>query len=198
MASIDWSTRWRHQMETFSALLTLCEGNSLVTGEFSSQRPVTRSFDVFFDLPLNKQLSKQSWGWWFETPWRSLWPHCNVPFDAVGIWCHEDVCGLQSIFDEKRFGCLIYVTDEHYFNRISKLEKRGNLDVRRTNSQNRADIRLRITVKFPDGKVHGDNMGPIWGRQDPGGPHDGPMNFAIWELLRSDSVSRAIRLSQCQ
>ena len=33
----------------------------------------------------------------------------------------------------------------------------------------------------PDSKVHGDNMGPIWDRQDPGGPHVGPMNFAIWE-----------------
>ena len=31
----------------------------------------------------------------------------------------------------------------------------------------------------PDSKVHGANMGPIWGRQDPGGPHVGPMNFAI-------------------
>ena len=33
---------------------------------------------------------------------------------------------------------------------------------------------------FPDSGVHGANMGPIWGRQDPGGPHVGPMNFAIW------------------
>ena len=68
---------WRHQMETFSALLALCAGNSPVTGEFPSQRPVTRSFDFFFDLHLNERLSKQSWGWWFETPLRSLWHHCN-------------------------------------------------------------------------------------------------------------------------
>ena len=59
---------WRHQMETFSALLTLCAGNSSVTGEFPTQRPVTRSFDVFFDLRMNKRLSKLSRGWWFETP----------------------------------------------------------------------------------------------------------------------------------
>ena len=58
---------WRHQMETFSASLALCAGNSPVTGEFPSQRPVTRSFDVFFDLRLNKRLSKQSRGWWFES-----------------------------------------------------------------------------------------------------------------------------------
>ena len=42
-------------METFSALLALCEGSSLLTGEFPSQRPVTRSFDVFYDLHLNKR-----------------------------------------------------------------------------------------------------------------------------------------------
>ena len=34
----------------------------------------------------------------------------------------------------------------------------------------------------PDSKVHGVNMGPIWGQQDPGGPHVGPMNIAIWDL----------------
>ena len=72
--------RWRHQMETFSALLALCAGNSPVPGEFPSQRPVTRSFDVFFNLHLNKRLSKQSWGWWFETPVSALWRHCNGYF----------------------------------------------------------------------------------------------------------------------
>ena len=65
-------------METFSALLAICAGNSPVPGEFPTQRPVTRSFDVFFDLRRNKQLSKQSWGWWFETLSGSLWRHCNV------------------------------------------------------------------------------------------------------------------------
>ena len=45
-------------MEAFSALLAICEGNSPVPGEFPSQRPVTRSFDVFFDLRPNKRLSK--------------------------------------------------------------------------------------------------------------------------------------------
>ena len=72
---ISW---WRHQMETFSALLVLFEGNSPVTGEFPSQGPVTRTFDVFFDLRLNKRLSKPSRRRWFETPSRSLWRHCNV------------------------------------------------------------------------------------------------------------------------
>ena len=43
----------RNQMEIFSASLVLCEGSSPVTGEFPPQRPVTRSFDVFFDLRLH-------------------------------------------------------------------------------------------------------------------------------------------------
>ena len=64
-------------METFSALLAICAGNSPVIGEFPAQRPVTRSFDVFFDHCPNKWLSKQSWGWWFEIPSRPLWRHCN-------------------------------------------------------------------------------------------------------------------------
>ena len=46
-------TRWRHQMETFSALLAICAGNSPVPGEFPTQRPVTRNCDVFFDLRPN-------------------------------------------------------------------------------------------------------------------------------------------------
>ena len=73
------STRawWRYQMIIYSALLALCTGNSSVTTEFPSHRPVMQSFDVFFDLPLNKRLSKQSWGWWFEMQSRSLWRHCN-------------------------------------------------------------------------------------------------------------------------
>ena len=48
--NITW---WRHQMEKFSTLLLLCAGNSPVIGEFPPQRPVTRSFDVFFDLRVN-------------------------------------------------------------------------------------------------------------------------------------------------
>ena len=54
-------------METFSALLALCEGISPATGEFPSQRPVTRSFDVFIDLRLNERLNKPSSRRWFVT-----------------------------------------------------------------------------------------------------------------------------------
>ena len=52
---------------------------------------------------------------------------------------------------------------------------------------------------YPDNKVHGDNMGPIWGRQDPGGPHVGPMNFAIWVAMNpSGAVMIANALDQYQ
>ena len=54
-------------MEIFSALLAIWAGFSPVTVEFPAQRPVTQSFDVFFDLHQNKRLSKQSRGWWFDT-----------------------------------------------------------------------------------------------------------------------------------
>ena len=77
-------------MENFPALLALCAGNSPVTGEFPAQRPVTRSFDVSFDLRLNKRLSKQSWGWWFETPSRPLWCHCNVYEAYLADLCTGD------------------------------------------------------------------------------------------------------------
>ena len=60
-------------------LLAICAGNSPVPGEFPTQRPVTRSFDDFFDLRLNKRLSKRSWGWWLETLSRPLWRHRNEP-----------------------------------------------------------------------------------------------------------------------
>ena len=86
--SFPW---WRHQMEIFSALLAICAGNSPVPGEFPAQRPVTRSFDVFFDLRPNKRLSKQCWGWWFETPSRPLWHYCNV------YWPLHWHCGNRKI-----------------------------------------------------------------------------------------------------
>ena len=89
--SWDRLSWWHHQMETISALLT-----DLWCREFTSHqwipltKPVMRSFDAFFDLCLNKRLSKQSWGWWFETPSCSLWRYCNDmenwPWQGNRIW----------------------------------------------------------------------------------------------------------------
>ena len=66
------------KMEIFSALLAICAGNSPVSSEFPPHRPVTHSFDVFFDLHQNKWLSKQSWGWWFEMLSHPLCRHRNA------------------------------------------------------------------------------------------------------------------------
>ena len=75
--------KWKHFPRYW-----LCAGNSPVTGEFTAQRPVTRSFDVFFDLRLIKWRSKHSWGWWFKTPSRPLWRHCNDDCHST-IWLSE-------------------------------------------------------------------------------------------------------------
>ena len=69
--------RQRHKMETLSALLAICAGISSVTDDIPAQRPVTWSFDVFFELRPNKRLSKLWGGWWFEMPSRPLLRHCN-------------------------------------------------------------------------------------------------------------------------
>ena len=108
---------WRNQMEIFFALLALCAGNSPVTGEFPSQRPVTRSFDVFFDLRLYKRLSKHSWRRCFETPSLSLWRHCNTSLlYSIGYGGHLRTT-VQ--FSEKT-----YLKSLHW--KASKCDFRGN------------------------------------------------------------------------
>ena len=79
-------------------------GNSPVTGEFLSRRPVTRSFGVFFDLCLNKRLSKQLWGWWFETPLFSLWRHCNEV--STGSTAINDSCGMFLMNILQKINCV--------------------------------------------------------------------------------------------
>ena len=91
-------------------------------GEFTghrwipAQRPVTRSFDVFFDLRLTERLSKQSWGWWFETPSRQLWSHSNVVLTSFAstrsyitkIFCfNHSPCILSSDLKTNREACFI-------------------------------------------------------------------------------------------
>ena len=70
----------------FHVIVPLC-GEFTGPCEFPAQRPVTRSLGVFFDLRLNKRLSKQPWGWWFETPLCSLWRQCNEYWSFV-MWSY--------------------------------------------------------------------------------------------------------------
>ena len=101
---VSW---WRHSMETFSALLVICAENSPVPGEFPTQRPVTRSFYVYFDLRPNRRLNKQSWGWWFETPSRPLWRHRNVLRDRytrISFHVHsKHICCMKHIHVTKTY-----------------------------------------------------------------------------------------------
>ena len=70
----------------------LCAGNSPVSVDFPAQRPVTRSFDIFlFDLRLNKRLSEQPWGSWFETSSCPLWRHCYVWYSVL-VCSHVEIC----------------------------------------------------------------------------------------------------------
>ena len=120
---MPWQTwSWRHQMEKFSLLLAINAWNSLVPSEFPAQRPVTRSYDVFFDLRLNKRLSQQSWGWWFEMLLFPLWHHCNgqstshdpIPSFMMPFWPmnHNELpnrkCDVQHML-------LYLLTKFHYF-----------------------------------------------------------------------------------
>ena len=73
MGNLSDVIKWKH----FPRYWLFVGANPPVTGGFASPRPARRSFNVFFDLPLNKRLSKQSRRRWFETPLRLLWRHCN-------------------------------------------------------------------------------------------------------------------------
>ena len=76
--STQYAIHWNDDNGKISTLLAFYAGISPVTGEFPSHRPVTRSFDVFFDLRLNKRLGKQSRRRCFETSLRLSWRHFNV------------------------------------------------------------------------------------------------------------------------
>ena len=80
---------WRHQMETFSALLAICAGNSPVPMN-SPHKGQWRGALMFWcfdvDLSLNERLSKQSRGWWFETQSRPLWRHCNDKYHTTYMY----------------------------------------------------------------------------------------------------------------
>ena len=81
---MDWYkwiyTLWRHQLKGFYTLLTICEGKPPVTSGILSRRRVTRSFDVFFDLRLNKRLCKPS---------RRRWVRCHrAHYDVTVMICN--------------------------------------------------------------------------------------------------------------
>ena len=122
-------------MEIFPAILALCEGNPSVTGGFPSQSPATRSFDFFFDLRLNKRLSKQSRRRWLETQSRSLWlivmPRSEF-FGSIGLLADINRVGVTVATCGGRLLVGIYfMHDCHYMYRrcISYLPRSVGKDI---------------------------------------------------------------------
>ena len=101
----------------FFCVTGLCPEISPVTDEFPSQRPVTRSFEVFFEFRLNKRLSKQSRGWWFETPSRSSWRHCN---EWYLWWWRRPRLSLTSCLDIPGRSDLLLCLFAGYIKQMSK------------------------------------------------------------------------------
>ena len=91
-------------------------------------KPVTRNFDVYFDLRMNKWLSKQSWGWWFETPSR----HCN----GICLWHHSSTqkwqrqksicswlkCPVHFMVTWRNMGCIIAFKRSRVFSWMKRYE----------------------------------------------------------------------------
>ena len=139
-------------METFSALLAICVGNLLVTGEFPAQRPMMRSFAVFFDLHLNKWLSKQWRGWWFETLSHPLWRHCDAD------WPHStDVRCTRNLFSTMDQLVLPMLRSDRYH----------RLCVRRIGDVIQGDWRTLTAIKRPLYALdHDGGFLSIWNEQN--------------------------------
>ena len=99
-----------------------------LTGEFPAQRPVTRSFDVFFHLCLNKRLSKQSLGWSIETPSCSLWPYYNgyyfFPENEIRVLTHWSLTKINqswNILTDSPVGILWSIDYKYYMTFITTI-----------------------------------------------------------------------------
>ena len=100
-----WSGEPRHSqcmMAAWNGSIFRVTGPLWVSCEFPSQRPVTRGFDVFFDLRLDKRLSKQSRRRWFETPSHPLWRHCNDNYYGFKKLSTFSVCEYQNTTKRQR------------------------------------------------------------------------------------------------
>ena len=92
-------------------------GNPPVTGGFPSQRDSNAGFDVFFNVCLNKRLNKQTRRWWFETPSRSLWRHCN--FYSPRAWLLFD--GTSTVVSWQRFSAVQTVQSGRVVSRAGRV-----------------------------------------------------------------------------
>ena len=190
-------TWWRYQIETFSALLALC--GSPVIGEFPTQRPATRSFDVFFDLKRHHThyvvTGMNTW-WNFVMhlsvfslyAWLALVAYYD---DTNANDAKQASVGKISLFQLYDFSlniwtelclfCCRYIANCRCVHDVYLLISARVFPQPVSHQPNQ--VKLLWPGDTPGSKVHGANMRPIWGRQDPGGPHVGPMNFVIWDHM---------------
>ena len=157
-------------MEAFSALLAFCAGNSPVTGEFPAKRPVTRSFDIYFHLHLNQQLSKQWRRRWFGTPSRSLWRHYNdlfkppsprglVPFINIYVkFAKRNMRNLAITMQYHRRGLVSYVKcpDRKFYWVVSRASNKKLFVTLGLNRFRLYKQKLRILFKT------NDTFHPLW------------------------------------
>ena len=141
---VSW---WRHQMETFSALLAPC------VSEFPPKGQWRRG--LMYSLICD---------------WINSWVNNHEGGDLRRHRVHYDVILMCSL-------CQFY-----WQTVIVRCQEIGVLWSQIIPHFNCTwDILIRVVNDSLDIKVHGVNMGPTWGRQDPGGPHVGHRNLAIWE-----------------
>ena len=169
-------------METFSALLAFCAGNSPVTGHKGQWREA-----LMFSL-----ICARMNAWVNNCGAGDLRCH-RAHYDVIVMMYVDTVFGqiVYSMFLLSRvvYGKIYHITILRmvwWFDiklQIRICTSNINPYCALTGKQGVSFLnilRKRACCEDPDSKVHGANMGPIWGRQDPGGPHVGPMNFAIW------------------
>ena len=150
------------------------EGNGPATGGFSSHR-ISYSC-CFLVVNLNKLLNKQLNFWWFGMPWYHAAYHVNRMISSHHLpWRITIICIVTHdskvilFYPMCLFVCVCLSQCLSGWFRFEGLVPHKQQVI-------------------PDSKVHGANMGPIWGRQDPGGPHVGPVNFAIWDVSHTHDV----------
>ena len=116
-----WTGRQHVGTKCLMIMMTSSNGNiSCVSGllwgefpgEFPPQKPVTRSFDGYFDPRPSKWLSKQSWGWWFETPSRLLWRHRNG-FNRSNMLVSRPEYSCRTVLIPWLF-CLVFCVDRSW------------------------------------------------------------------------------------
>ena len=161
----------RHQMETFYALLAICEGNSPATGEFPSQRPLTRSIDVFSDLRPNKRLSEQSRRRWFGTQSRPLWRHCNM--DTRRVWsiriCYNASHLVYVFFFFRKIWYIIMKQCGYFYKTYCIFKRTDGIGLKSNYTSTRLCLYVRLSSVMTKFKVFSSPLGywPLYSRTFP-------------------------------